>query len=255
MLSAHATMVSGAQGFGGGGGDAPRARIISKRTNNKEGLVDENLRSGARGERYLGRHLGPIFGAFVVRCLRRVRKRRLARWQRVGGERFARAPVGSRRCCRHLGRETPNHLGFGAAAVFWAADITQQQAEFFFSQPKGLGLSLVRVSAKSYQDNNGSLTTMPTYCPELETAKKAQALGARVWAASWTPPPAWKTNGAINGKPMAHLQPSHYADFAQSLATFATSMTAQGVPLFGIYSRTDQTTKRTGRGACGRPKR
>ena len=110
----------------------------------------------------------------------------------------------------------------------------QQQAEFFFSQPKGLGLSLVRVSAKSYQDNNGSLTTVPTYCPELETAKKAQALGARVWASSWTPPPAWKTNGAINGKPMAHLQPSHYADFAQSLATFATSMTAQGVPLFGI---------------------
>jgi glucuronoarabinoxylan endo-1,4-beta-xylanase len=122
--------------------------------------------------------------------------------------------------------------GFGAAAVFWGANITEQQAEFFFSQPKGLGLSLLRISAKSYNDNNG--TTVPTYSPELETAKKAQALGARVWASSWTPPPAWKTNGAQNAKPGAHLQPAHYADFADSLATFAASMAAQGVPLLGV---------------------
>lgn len=124
--------------------------------------------------------------------------------------------------------------GFGAAAVFWAPNITQDQADFFFSQPKGLGLSLLRVSAKSYQESNGSFTTVPTYCPELETAKKAQALGARVWAASWTPPPAWKTNGAANGQSAARLQTNHYGDFAQSLATFAASMDAEGVPLYGI---------------------
>jgi glucuronoarabinoxylan endo-1,4-beta-xylanase len=124
--------------------------------------------------------------------------------------------------------------GFGAAAVFWASNITQEQAEFFFSQPKGLGLSLLRVSAKSYQDNNGTFTTVPTFSPELETAKKAQALGARVWAASWTPPPAWKTNGAATGQSAARLQTNHYADFAQSLATFATSMETEGVPLYGI---------------------
>jgi glucuronoarabinoxylan endo-1,4-beta-xylanase len=124
--------------------------------------------------------------------------------------------------------------GFGAAAVFWGANITQEQADFFFSQPKGLGLSLLRVSAKSYKDDNGTFTTVPTYCPELETAKKAQALGARVWASSWTPPPAWKTNNATNAKPSAHLQTAHYADFADSLATFAASMAAEGVPLLGI---------------------
>lgn len=124
--------------------------------------------------------------------------------------------------------------GFGAAAVFWGANITQEQAEFFFSQPKGLGLSLLRISAKSYEETNGSITTVPTYSPELETAKKAQALGARVWASSWTPPPAWKTNGGINAKPAAHLQAAHYADFADSLATFAASMAAEGVPLLGI---------------------
>jgi glucuronoarabinoxylan endo-1,4-beta-xylanase len=124
--------------------------------------------------------------------------------------------------------------GFGAAAVFWAANITDPQAEFFFSQPKGLGLSLLRVSAKSYQESNGTFTTVATYSPELETAKKAQALGARVWAASWTPPPAWKTNGAANGQSAATLQTNHYADFAQSLATFATKMTGEGVPLYGI---------------------
>lgn len=124
--------------------------------------------------------------------------------------------------------------GFGAAAVFWGANLTQQQAEFFFSQPKGLGLSLLRISAKSYNDNNGTVTTVPTYSPELETAKKAQALGARVWASSWTPPPAWKTNGAQNAKPGAHLQPAHYADFADSLATFAATMATEGVPLLGV---------------------
>jgi glucuronoarabinoxylan endo-1,4-beta-xylanase len=124
--------------------------------------------------------------------------------------------------------------GFGAAAVFWAANITDQQAEFFFSQPTGLGLSLLRVSAKSYQESNGAFTTVPTYSPELETAKKAQALGARVWAASWTPPPAWKTNGVATGQSAGRLQPNHYADFAQSLATFATSMEGEGVPLYGI---------------------
>ena len=124
--------------------------------------------------------------------------------------------------------------GFGAAAVFWGANIPQAQADFFFSQPKGLGLSLLRVSAKSYNENNGTITTVPTYCPELETAKKAQALGARVWASSWTPPPAWKTNGAQNAKPSARLQSAHYADFAASLATFAASMAAEGVPLLGV---------------------
>jgi glucuronoarabinoxylan endo-1,4-beta-xylanase len=124
--------------------------------------------------------------------------------------------------------------GFGAAAVFWAANVTDEQAEFFFSQPKGLGLSLLRVSAKSYEESNGTFTTVPTYSPELQTAKKAQAFGARVWAASWTPPPAWKTNAAATGQPAARLQANHYADFAQSLATFASSMTAEGVPLYGI---------------------
>lgn len=124
--------------------------------------------------------------------------------------------------------------GFGAAAVFWAANITDQQAEFFFSQPKGLGLSLLRVSAKSYEESNGTFTTVATYSPELETAKKAQALGARVWAASWTPPPAWKTNGSANGQSAARLQTNRYADFAQSLATFAAKMTSEGVPLYGI---------------------
>jgi glucuronoarabinoxylan endo-1,4-beta-xylanase len=124
--------------------------------------------------------------------------------------------------------------GFGAAAVFWAANITDEQAQFFFSQPSGLGLSLLRISAKSYQESNGSFTTVPTYSPELETAKKAQALGARVWAASWTPPPAWKSNGAATGQSAARLQTNRYADFAQSLATFAASMSAEGVPLYGI---------------------
>src|SRR3954467_1673401 len=155
MLSARANMVSGARGFGGGGADAPRIRIISKWNERQRGnLSMKNLRSEARGERYLGRHLSPIWGlslfGFCAAC---------------GGE----ASLDGNESVASVSQPVESAAGdvvvtwaekhqtisgFGAAAVFWAADITQQQAEFFFSQPKGLGLSLVRVSAKSYQDNN-----------------------------------------------------------------------------------------------------
>ena len=67
--------------------------------------------------------------------------------------------------------------GFGAAVVFYAPDMQPADAEFLFSQPKGLGLSLLRVSIGT----DGK-------CPEIASAKKAIPYGTRVWASSWTPP-------------------------------------------------------------------
>ena len=113
--------------------------------------------------------------------------------------------------------------GFGAAVVYYAPDMTAADAQFLFSQPKGLGLSLLRVSIGT----DGK-------CPEVESAKKAVPYGVRVWASSWTPPAAWKANNATNGMGDSHLLASHYGDFAKLLADYADWMGGQGVPLFGI---------------------
>jgi glucuronoarabinoxylan endo-1,4-beta-xylanase len=113
--------------------------------------------------------------------------------------------------------------GFGAAAVFFAPDMSPEDADFLFSPSRGIGLSLLRVSVG--QDGT---------CPEIESAKKAQYYGARVWASSWTPPAEWKTNNALNAMPKAHLIASHYADFANLIAGYIEWMNAQGVPILAV---------------------
>ena len=113
--------------------------------------------------------------------------------------------------------------GFGAAVVYYAPDMAASDAEFLFSQPKGLGLSLLRVSIGT----DGK-------CPEVESAKKAVAYGTRVWASSWTPPAAWKANNATNGMGNSHLLASHYGDYAKHLADYVDWMAGQGVPLYGM---------------------
>ncbi len=113
--------------------------------------------------------------------------------------------------------------GLGAAAVFWGQNLSDELAEFFFSPTEGLGISSLRVSVA--QDGS---------CPELVTAQKATAYGVKVWAASWTPPPQWKTNMATSARPDARLMPQHYGDFANHLANYAEGLEAAGVPLYGI---------------------
>ena len=115
--------------------------------------------------------------------------------------------------------------GFGASSAFFSEDISQEDADFLFDVEQGIGLSLMRVRI-NHQDND---TT------DIETAKKAYAHGARVWAAPWTPPPEYKTNNALPADPgNGHLKTSSYADFASYLADFAEWMEAQGVPLTAI---------------------
>ena len=114
--------------------------------------------------------------------------------------------------------------GFGASSAFFSEDISEEDAEFLFSEETGIGLSLLRVRI-----HHEDAVTM-----ELETAKKAKMWGARVWAAPWTPPPAWKTNNELNAKPMAHLRSQNFGDYANYLADFAEYMADEGVPLVAI---------------------
>lgn len=116
--------------------------------------------------------------------------------------------------------------GFGASSAWTAQNITDAQADLFFSQTTGLGLSLLRVriapSGNSW---------------ETATAQKAVARGARVWATPWSPPGAWKTNGTDNNG--GSLLPDYRDDWAARLAQFVVNMQAVGVPILALSAQNE----------------
>jgi glucuronoarabinoxylan endo-1,4-beta-xylanase len=114
--------------------------------------------------------------------------------------------------------------GFGASSAFFSKNISAADAQFLFSEETGIGLSLLRVS----------IAQQVPVTPEIETAKKAHAWGARVIAAAWTPKPEWKTNGGISAVPNAHLKAEYYPEYAAFLADFAETMRDSGVPLLAL---------------------
>lgn len=116
--------------------------------------------------------------------------------------------------------------GFGASSAWTLPDASDPLADQLFSAELGIGLSLLRLRiAPSGQSS------------ELATARKAVARGATVWAAPWSPPGEWKTNGsAENG---GSLRPEHYQDWADRLATFVAGAAEQGVPLAMLSSQNE----------------
>ncbi len=78
--------------------------------------------------------------------------------------------------------------GFGASCAFLGGlNWTDAMADMFFSTNNGAGLSLLRSSINP--DGTSSETTI---------MQMAQARGAKVWSAPWTPPAAYKTSGSTN---------------------------------------------------------
>lgn len=112
--------------------------------------------------------------------------------------------------------------GFGASTA-WRSGITDSQADMFFSVDKGIGLSLLR---------NRIAPTIPATTSELSIMQKAQARGARVWSAPWSPPAAWKTNNDVNNG--GHLLASRYQDYANQQAAYVDSMKSAGVNIYAI---------------------
>lgn len=116
--------------------------------------------------------------------------------------------------------------GFGASSAWTAPNIDDALADELFSVDSGIGLSLLRLRISPEG------TSM-----ELGTAEKAQARGAGVWAAPWSPPGAWKDNGdPENG---GSLLPDHYGDWAERLASFARTTEDQGIPLMAISAQNE----------------
>lgn len=116
--------------------------------------------------------------------------------------------------------------GFGASSAWTAPALSDEIADAFFSRQDGIGLSLLRIQIKP----SGEST-------ELATVDAAVTRGAEVWAAPWSPPGDWKTNGTTqNG---GELLSEHQADWAARLADFAAFMADRGTPLLGISAQNE----------------
>lgn len=119
--------------------------------------------------------------------------------------------------------------GFGASTAWTGGAIPDEQVNELYS-PERIGLSLLRMRIAP----TGTTT-------ETATALKAQALGATVWAAPWSPPGAWKTNGTDNQG--GNLLPEHYGDWAERLAGFVRSQEDQGVELAALSAQNEPDFK------------
>ena len=112
--------------------------------------------------------------------------------------------------------------GFGAAVT--QADLTPAQADLFFLQPNGIGLSLLRLGVPYWAGQS------PWNC---ETIKLAAARSAKALATGWTPPKELKTNGSyING---GYLLSQYYQSYANFQTDYVKNVKAQcGVDLYAL---------------------
>ena len=123
--------------------------------------------------------------------------------------------------------------GFGASDAFVNVALTDVQADMFFSETTGIGLSFLRMGIANSGGLNGGA---------YSDATKAAARGARVWAAAWTAPAAWKDNGSTSngghlcaGPGQGVCTATHYNDWATRLAGFAATLKLNsGVDLYAL---------------------
>ncbi len=123
--------------------------------------------------------------------------------------------------------------GFGASDAFVNVALSDAQADLFFSTTNGIGLSFLRMGIANDGTLNGGA---------FSDATKAAARGARVWAAAWTAPAAWKDNGMTSNGGHLCTAPaqgvctaSHTGDWATRLAGFAATLKQNaGVDLYAL---------------------
>jgi glucuronoarabinoxylan endo-1,4-beta-xylanase len=120
--------------------------------------------------------------------------------------------------------------GFGASDAWAGTPFTTAQADLFFDPVKGIGLSLLRVGISPSGGYMGA--------GEGANAVLAAARGAAVWGTPWSPPLA-DTTGANSGGYAGNINPADYEAWATALASFATTMKNDGVPLYGISAQNE----------------
>ena len=144
--------------------------------------------------------------------------------------------------------------GFGASSA-WRGSLTTAQADMFFSTNTGIGLS----SLRNHITPAGSTSSNATPSSgEITIMQQAQARGARVWSAPWTPAVGFKnTSGAAGGG----LNGGSYngsgnnitnLNYASQLANYVYSMTnTYGVNIYAISVQNEPDNITTGYESCG----
>ena len=126
--------------------------------------------------------------------------------------------------------------GFGASSA-WTGSWTAAQADMFFSTNNGIGLSFLR----NHIAPDG--TTIETNIMQM-----AQARGARVWSAPWSPPAAFKDSGSVNG---GNFVSTNYQAYANQLAGYAIKMKNNyGVNLYAISVQNEPDFNTTNYESC-----
>lgn len=117
--------------------------------------------------------------------------------------------------------------GFGGMNhVAWIGDLTAGQRDTAFGNGNNqLGFSILRIFVDENPNN---------WYRELDTAKRAIALGAIVFASPWNPPSSMVETFTRNGKSAKRLRYDKYAAYAQHLNDFVTYMKNNGVNLYAI---------------------
>ena len=106
-------------------------------------------------------------------------------------------------------------------------DLTDAQVQKAFGNGSDeLGFTILRIYVSD--DSNAWKTAVPT-------AKRAQALGATVFASPWNPPASIRNtvNGGNNGGKY-QLKKDKWADYAQHLNSYCKYMEGQGIDLYAV---------------------
>ena len=152
--------------------------------------------------------------------------------------------------------------GFGASSA-WRANWTTSQADMFFSTNTGtgtaldgtthfpftgIGLSLLR-NHVSYAGYTAAGATPGK--AETSIMQMAQARGARVWSAPWTPASGFKSNNGPNGG--NYLGSGNNATnlaYAAQLANYLAAMKGQGINIYALSLQNEPDANVTTYEAC-----
>lgn len=105
-----------------------------------------------------------------------------------------------------------------------STQLTEQDIEKLYGS-NGLGYNILRMMLYPNTADWGR---------ESAIAKKAQELGATIFASPWTPPASMKSNGATSNKDGAFLLPEKYDAFAAHLKAFVDFQKDQGVNIYAV---------------------
>jgi glucuronoarabinoxylan endo-1,4-beta-xylanase len=126
--------------------------------------------------------------------------------------------------CVDINSEKQVIRGFGGINhPVWIGDLTAAQRETAFGNgPDQLGFTVLRLFIS---DNSRD------WSKDFETARRAQELGALIFASPWNPPANMATT--INGE--KHVNPSMYAEYAAHLTDYYNTMTNEGgIDLYSV---------------------